>query len=113
MSKSQGQKVKLGERLRKAFTLAGVKAAEVAKETGVSQAAVSTWLHSTREPKIKVLDVLYKKYRINPLYIISGEGPPLIPKVEGGKGEVGLLLAQGKKKLQRKRPYIKRQIGIS
>lgn len=100
--KSQEQNVKnFGDRLREAIRLAGVRAADVARDLGVTQTAVSGWTRSTREPKFEVLDFLYKKYGINPLYVITGEGPPVLPKDE--KNFVATVLAQGKKNSRRGR----------
>jgi len=100
---SQEQKIKnFGARFREALNAANVRATDVAKDLGVTPAAVSGWLKGSREPKYEVLAFLYQKYGINPLYIITGQGPPVIEKVKGA--DVATLaaqaLSQSKKKLQ-------------
>ena len=101
MGKSELRK-KFGERLKAALRAANVKAVDIARDLGVTQRAVSGWTGGTREPKFEVLLFLYRRYGINPLYIITGQGPPVIEKAKGA--DVSTLTAQallpGKKKLQ-------------
>ena len=105
---SQGQKIKnFGVRFREALSVANIRPADVAKDLGVTPAAVSGWLKGSREPKYEVLAFLYQKYGINPIYILTGQGPPVIEKAKGA--DLAYLAAQapsqGKKKLRTKKNF--------
>ncbi len=104
MAVSQDLKFKnFGDRLREAIYSAGIKPADIARDLGVSQNAVSGWVRSIREPKFEVLEFLFQKYGINPLYVIAGEGPPLLAKDE--KGVISVLDLIRKKKLRKTKNY--------
>ncbi len=67
-----------GRNLKEALKAAGVKAKDVAQDLGVSPVTVSRWLSDVREPSLAVLYVLKEKYGINPFFVITGEGPPVL-----------------------------------
>ena len=82
--RSQGQNDRkiLGQRLKSALKGLGLKGVDVAKDLGVAENTVSQWFQGKREPKLEVLKFLYQKYGINPLYVITGEGSPVLPRDE-------------------------------
>jgi len=102
MNKSEMQK-NFGVRFREALNVANVRPADVARDLGVTPTAIFYWLKGSREPKYEVLAFLYQKYGINPLYVITGQGPPVIEKAKGE--DIATLAVQAflpdKKKLQR------------
>ncbi len=105
---SQERNVKnFGTRFREALNAANIRATDVAKDLGVTPAAVSGWLKGSREPKYEVLAFLYQKYGINPIYLLTGQGPPVIERAEGA--DLAQLAAQvpsqGKKKLRTKKNF--------
>lgn len=67
-----------GKNLKEALKAAGVKAKDVAQDLGVSPVTVSRWLSDVREPSLAVLYVLKERYGINPFFVITGEGPPVL-----------------------------------
>ncbi|WP_457756065.1 helix-turn-helix domain-containing protein [Thermodesulfatator indicus] len=67
-----------GKNLKEALKAAGVKAKDVAKDLRVSPVTVSRWLSDTREPSLAVLYALKQKYGVNPFFVITGEGPPVL-----------------------------------
>ena len=74
-----------GQRLKSALKVLGLKGVNVAKDLGVAENTVSQWFQGKREPKFEVLKFLYQKYGINPLYVITGEGPPVLPRGESAR----------------------------
>ncbi len=81
MKKSEKYKKKIGNRLKEALKQAGIKNTELAEEMGIAINTVSQWTRGLREPKYEVLHFLFKKYGINPNFIILGIGNPVFKEV--------------------------------
>jgi len=92
------EKEKFGDRLKRVLQQAGLSATDVAHSLDVTPAAVSAWARSVREPKIEVLDKLYRVYGFNPFYLVTGEGPPLLDR-----SSPDLYLQRKKKHLRRRK----------
>ena len=75
-----GKRSPLGERLKKALEEAGIKGKEAAAAIGVPERAFYNWTMGLREPKIEVLEKMVKKLGLNPIFLLTGEGPPLLPR---------------------------------
>ena len=81
--RSQGQSEKnfkkiFGQRLKAALLQAGCRGVDVAKEIGVAENTVSQWFQGKREPKQEIIRFLTERYGVNPIYLLTGEGPPLL-----------------------------------
>jgi len=92
---------KIYDRLRLAIEKAGVRGTDIARQLGVSPTAVSRWLLGKREIKVELLHDFYRLYGINPYYIITGEGPPVLSQDEAGR--ISALYAQKKTSLKKTR----------
>jgi len=94
---------KIAERLKTALEEAKIKGVDVARLTGTTPTAVSRWLSGKRDIRPELLQKLYETYSINPFYIITGEGPPVL------RGDEGItftrLVGTDKKKLLGKREH--------
>jgi len=76
----QGQKDKKiwGARLKEAFRARGIKAVDVAQKLGVQPNTISQWFMGRREPRLDILYDLLVQFGINPVYVLTGEGSPLL-----------------------------------
>jgi len=92
------------QRLRQVCEEIGLNAHELAKILGVPKPTVERWIYGTTKPKIEALSLLASKLGANPIYLLTGQGPPVIEKAKGV--DVATLaaqaLSQGKKKLRTK-----------
>jgi len=77
MKKDETYKKEVGNRLKEALKQAGIKHTELAKELGIAINTVSQWTKGLREPKYEILHYLFKKYKINPNFIILGIEEPI------------------------------------
>ena len=97
----------LGDRLKKALNMAGISIKDASAKIGVPERAFYNWTRGLREPKIEVLERITKELGINPSYLLTGQGPPLVRCFGDGVFEIG------KKKLQKKMKFIGKPTAIS
>lgn len=109
--RSQGQNEKnfkkiFGQRLKTALTQAGRRGADVAREIGVAENTVSQWFQGKREPKHEIIKILTERYGVNPIYLLTGEGPPLLQVDNRIKDKSAIkFLHIRKKKLRKTKNY--------
>ncbi len=89
------EKNKLVERLRMALKAGGYSFKEAASKAGVSDKTLEKWVQGVALPRIDQFAKLVP-LGVNPIYVLTGQGPPLI---SGLVSELGA----GKKKLWKKR----------
>ena len=91
-------KKELGERLRSALKAKNIKFMDVARDLGVSPQAVTFWLKGQKDPAFSNIALIAQKYGLNPVYLLLGEGPPLLPREDKN-----VLAYTGKKNFPGKR----------
>jgi len=74
------EKSPLGQRLKLALKAAGIRTKDAAAKLGVPEQTFYKWTMGLTEPKISVLERIVRNFNINPYYILTGEGPPLLPR---------------------------------
>jgi len=79
-SQAQNERKVLGQRLKAALRETGLKGVDVARDLGVAENTVSQWFQGKREPKLEILKIFLQKYGVNPIFILTGEGPPLLDR---------------------------------
>ncbi|MGU3398269.1 helix-turn-helix domain-containing protein [Brucellaceae bacterium D45D] len=66
----------MGRRLGKIRKDSGLRQIPFAEALGVSQSAYNTYEKGSREIPAKMLRLLYLKFNVNPIWILTGEGNP-------------------------------------
>ena len=105
-------KREIGERLRKALKAKGVKFGDVAKDLEVNPSSLSLWCKGQKDPGFSKIALMTQKYGVNPLFLITGEGPPILP-MDGKREALATIRSGGKKKLLRRRSVSGRSISSS
>lgn len=63
------------DRLQKAMTLRGMRAADLARDTGLSKARISQYTNGIYEPKQKALCLIAKALHVNELWLMGNDVP--------------------------------------
>jgi len=94
------------ERIRQALKETGLSFKAAALSAGIPEHTLRKWVQGIATPKLDQFALLLR-VGINPLYILTGEGPPVIEKAKGV--DVTTLaaqaLSQSKKKLQMRKNF--------
>ena len=105
MENKEEIKKEIGKRLKAALKSRRVTVTDVANELNVSSRAVSSWFSGEKDPGFSKIALLAEKYGVNPLYLITGEGPPLLPKEDKDKLSVRIEDIRKKKRRKKTKPY--------
>ena len=98
------EKKMIVDRLRKALKEKGVSFKEAARKAGISERTLEKWVQGASMPKIDQFAKL-TLLGINPLYVISGEGPPLLSVDDRTK--IVAIESLCKKKLRKRRSFLR------
>ena len=80
--KSDLQK-EIGRRFKEAVKAARITARDIADFLGLSnERSVSQWYRGEREIRPSFLALLSEKFKLNPVYILTGRGSPLLSGFE-------------------------------
>lgn len=76
-SNAQFAKMTIGERIRYSMEVREIKQTELAEKIGVGQSAISNLVNdASRKPSAPTLLAIAEELRINPGWILTGEGDP-------------------------------------
>ena len=97
----------ISARLAVALKKAGVSPKDVAVRLGVPQRTAYSWTQNV-EPKSGILEILVKEFGLNPVYLLTGQGEPLLEKAKGTDvvNLVALVHPHDKKKLQMRKNFL-------
>jgi len=65
----------IGTRLKQALNLLGLSVSQAAEQLGVSQPTISRYIAGYYSPPADFLNILYERFKVNPLYILFGVKP--------------------------------------
>ena len=104
--KKDKEKIKkaVGDRLKFVLYAKGLKTKEIAQELGVTPQAITAWFRGEKDPGFSKIVLLTEKYGINPLYLITGQGPLLL-QIEGKNMIKAADQVLRKKKLRKTKNY--------
>ncbi len=68
----------ISERLQEALTLKNMRKADLAKKSGISKAAISSYVQGMYEPKGNTIDKLASALHVSPLWL-QGKDVPMNP----------------------------------
>ena len=99
------------ERLKEIQKISGISVKELSALVEVPEKTVQNWIYGRAFPPPDKLERLVERLGVNPLYVLTGEGPPLLPKDE--KGAILALELKLKKKLPKKRSFLRNVFASS